>query len=96
MPRRLGHGCRAALGALWDGSAGCAFHAFSPSLSVPSCPIPPFLSLAQVDADKHRSLGTRFGVSGFPTLKWFPAQTVSVRPRGVCRAVLQFVVRVHE
>lgn len=25
----------------------------------------------QVDADKHRELGTRFGVSGFPTLKWF-------------------------
>lgn len=25
----------------------------------------------QVDADKHRELGTRFGVSGFPTIKWF-------------------------
>jgi protein disulfide-isomerase A6 len=28
--------------------------------------------IAKVDADKHRELGTRFGVSGFPTLKWFP------------------------
>jgi len=28
--------------------------------------------IAKVDADKHRELGSRFGVSGFPTLKWFP------------------------
>jgi len=28
--------------------------------------------IAKVDADKHRSLGERFGVQGFPTLKWFP------------------------
>jgi len=28
--------------------------------------------VAKVDADKHKELGTRFGVSGFPTLKWFP------------------------
>eukprot|EP01147_Barroeca_monosierra_P002833 gene2833-5672_t len=27
--------------------------------------------IAKVDADKHRELGTRFGVSGFPTLKYF-------------------------
>ncbi len=26
-----------------------------------------------MDADKHRDLGGRFGVTGFPTLKWFPA-----------------------
>ena len=25
----------------------------------------------QVNADEHRDLGGRFGVSGFPTLKWF-------------------------
>lgn len=28
--------------------------------------------LAQVDADAHRSLGEKFGVRGFPTIKWFP------------------------
>jgi protein disulfide-isomerase A6 len=28
--------------------------------------------IAKVDADKHRELGTRYGVTGFPTLKWFP------------------------
>ena len=30
--------------------------------------------VAKVDADKHRSLGERFGVTGFPTLKFFPAK----------------------
>ncbi|KNE56196.1 protein disulfide-isomerase domain [Allomyces macrogynus ATCC 38327] len=30
------------------------------------------LVIAKVDADAHRELGTRFGVQGFPTLKWFP------------------------
>jgi protein disulfide-isomerase A6 len=27
---------------------------------------------AQVNADEHRSLGERFGVGGFPTIKFFP------------------------
>lgn len=27
--------------------------------------------IANVNADEHRDLGTRFGVSGFPTLKWY-------------------------
>lgn len=28
--------------------------------------------IAQVDADKHKALGKRFGIKGFPTLKWIP------------------------
>jgi len=28
--------------------------------------------IAKVDADAHKELGGRFGVQGFPTLKWFP------------------------
>ncbi len=28
--------------------------------------------IAKVDADKERDLGSRFGVKGFPTLKFFP------------------------
>lgn len=28
--------------------------------------------IAKVDADKHKDLGSKFGVTGFPTLKWFP------------------------
>jgi protein disulfide-isomerase A6 len=29
--------------------------------------------IAKVDADAHRSIGEKYGVSGFPTLKFFPA-----------------------
>lgn len=29
------------------------------------------VSIANVDADDHKDLGKRFGVQGFPTLKWF-------------------------
>lgn len=29
------------------------------------------VSVASVDADDHKDLGKRFGVQGFPTLKWF-------------------------
>jgi protein disulfide-isomerase A6 len=29
------------------------------------------VSIGKVDADEHKSLGKRFGVQGFPTLKWF-------------------------
>jgi protein disulfide-isomerase A6 len=33
------------------------------------------VSVAKVDADAHKSLGKRFGVSGFPTLKWFDGKS---------------------
>lgn len=29
------------------------------------------VTIASVDADEHRSLGQRFGIQGFPTIKWF-------------------------
>lgn len=29
------------------------------------------LLISQVDADAHRDLGEKFGVRGFPTIKWF-------------------------
>ncbi|OAX79823.1 protein disulfide-isomerase domain [Emergomyces africanus] len=31
--------------------------------------------ISKVDADEHRSLGQRFGVQGFPTLKWFDGKS---------------------
>lgn len=33
------------------------------------------VSVAKVDADAHKSLGKRFGVTGFPTLKWFDGKS---------------------
>ena len=37
----------------------------------------PEIVLAKVDADKHKDLGTKFGVKGFPTIKWFSEGTAS-------------------
>ncbi|KAH6892095.1 thioredoxin-like protein [Thelonectria olida] len=33
------------------------------------------VQIAKVDADAHRDLGKRFGVQGFPTLKWFDGKS---------------------
>ena len=33
--------------------------------------------IAKVDADGDKTLGSRFGVSGFPTLKYFPKGSTS-------------------
>ncbi|KAI9816849.1 MAG: hypothetical protein M1827_001494 [Pycnora praestabilis] len=33
------------------------------------------VSIGKVDADEHKSLGQRFGVQGFPTLKWFDGKS---------------------
>lgn len=33
--------------------------------------------IAKVDADAEKSLGSRFGVSGYPTLKYFPKGSTS-------------------
>lgn len=32
------------------------------------------VTIAKVDADTHRSLGSTYGIAGFPTLKWFGAK----------------------
>jgi protein disulfide-isomerase A6 len=33
------------------------------------------VTVAKVDADQHKSLGKDYGVSGFPTLKWFDGKS---------------------
>ncbi|KAL9096971.1 MAG: hypothetical protein Q9165_000935 [Trypethelium subeluteriae] len=33
------------------------------------------VQIAKVDADSHKDLGRKFGVSGFPTLKWFDGKS---------------------
>ncbi|KAI1611149.1 protein disulfide isomerase family A, member 6 [Exophiala viscosa] len=35
------------------------------------------VTIGNVDADKHKDLGKRFGVQGFPTLKWFDGKSGS-------------------
>jgi len=35
------------------------------------------VSIGKVDADEHKTLGKRFGVQGFPTLKWFDGKSDS-------------------
>jgi len=32
----------------------------------------PDVTIAKLDADAHKELGSKYGVTGFPTLKWFP------------------------
>ena len=33
------------------------------------------VTIAKVNADEHKDLGKRFGVQGFPTLKWFDGKS---------------------
>ena len=33
------------------------------------------ISVGKVDADEHKDLGRKFGVQGFPTLKWFDGKS---------------------
>lgn len=33
------------------------------------------VSIAKVDADREKELGKRFGIQGFPTLKWFDGKS---------------------
>ena len=33
------------------------------------------VSIGKVDADEHKDLGRRYGVQGFPTLKWFDGKS---------------------
>ena len=37
------------------------------------------VQIAKVDADAEKSLGKRFGVQGFPTLKWFDGKSDETR-----------------
>ena len=32
--------------------------------------------IAKLDADKYRNLGERYGIQGFPTLKWFSKRAI--------------------
>jgi len=52
--------------------------------------------LAKVDADEQKELGTRFGVTGYPTLKWFPKNTKEGEAYSGGRTPKEFVEFVNE
>eukprot|EP00245_Coleochaete_scutata_P016583 TRINITY_DN77_c0_g1_i1.p1 TRINITY_DN77_c0_g1~~TRINITY_DN77_c0_g1_i1.p1 ORF type:complete len:368 (-),score=112.07 TRINITY_DN77_c0_g1_i1:493-1596(-) len=52
--------------------------------------------IANCDADAHRSLGEKFGVSGFPTLKWFPKETKEGEDVDAGRTLEELVKYVNE
>jgi len=52
--------------------------------------------IAKLDADAHRDLGSQYGVSGFPTLKWFPKNDKSGQEYNAGRTPEEFVAFVNE
>ncbi|CAI7810544.1 unnamed protein product, partial [Closterium sp. NIES-54] len=52
--------------------------------------------IAKVDADSHRSLGEKYGVSGFPTIKWFPAGNKDGEDYNEGRDLADFVKFINE
>jgi len=51
----------------------------------------PNVVVAKVDADAHKELGSRYGVSGFPTLKWFGKDSKDPQNYENARDVQSFV-----
>ncbi|XP_003384600.1 PREDICTED: protein disulfide isomerase-like 2-1 [Amphimedon queenslandica] len=52
--------------------------------------------VANVDADGHRSLGTKYGVSGFPTIKFFPKGSTEPEDYNGGRGVDDFIKFLNE
>merc|ERR1711988_1488451 len=52
--------------------------------------------IAEVDADAHSALGGRFGVSGFPTLKWFPKGSTDAEDYSVGRGLDDIITYVNQ
>lgn len=52
--------------------------------------------IANVDADKHRDLGEKYGVSGFPTLKFFPKSNKAGEDYDGGRDLDDFVAFINE
>lgn len=38
------------------------------------------VNIAKIDADEHKDLGKKYGVTGFPTLKWFDGKHSDPEP----------------
>jgi protein disulfide-isomerase A6 len=54
------------------------------------------VNIAKVDAEKHRELGSKFGVSGFPTIKYFPANSEAADDYNGGRTANDFVKFLNE
>eukprot|EP00055_Hartaetosiga_balthica_P018471 m.134452 g.134452 ORF g.134452 m.134452 type:complete len:378 (-) comp9609_c0_seq1:3606-4739(-) len=52
--------------------------------------------IAEVDADKHRDLGKRFGVSGFPTIKYFEKGSTSASDYSGGRTAEDFLTFINK
>ena len=52
--------------------------------------------VAEVNADEHKDLGARFGVKGFPTLKFFPAGSTEAEDYNGGRGVDELVTFINE
>ena len=52
--------------------------------------------IAKVDADAHSELGSRFGVTGFPTLKWFPKGSTDPTDYNGGRDLASFIEFINE
>ena len=46
--------------------------------------------IASVDADEHKDLGSKYGVTGFPTIKFFPAGSTTPEDYNGGREVADF------
>lgn len=52
--------------------------------------------IAKVDADAEKDLASRFGIRGFPTLKWFPAGSTEAEDYTGGREAGEFVDYINE
>jgi protein disulfide-isomerase A6 len=52
--------------------------------------------IAKIDADAHKDIGSRFGVSGFPTLKWFGREQKTPEDYQQGRDLASFVPFINE
>jgi len=56
----------------------------------------PNVVIASLDADKHKDLGQKFGVSGFPTIKFFPKDNKEGKPYNSGRELADLVKFINE
>jgi len=56
----------------------------------------PSVVIANVDADKHKEISTQFGVTGFPTLKFFPKNSKEGKPYNGGRELNDLLKYVNE